>query len=227
MWKLLLPITQIAFQKSFTNVHFHRVCRKMTHLFCSYFELIIWALVSENWEEQIEAKENTQGCPLATLGNSGAFSLVGWLAHGRLFSAGLGITQCNMHEFLALLEKCFPGQFLPTHFNWVSTWQLDNSLIFICAITSPCKSRRCYQQGRPTQQPGRSDAVIEVGSPFVTVMQVLLVKQDWEKELCRSWYPPDPILSISRKLRIIANIYLGHTYPKPFMYIFQQPEGSC
>ena len=90
------------------------------------------------------------------------------LGDGRLPSAGLGVTQCSIQELLALLGKCFPGQFPPTHFNCVCTWQLDNSLIFTCMITSPCKSRDCHHQGWRAQQPGLSDSVTDVGNPFVS-----------------------------------------------------------
>lgn len=84
---------------------------------------------------------------------------------------------------------CFPGQFLPTHFHWVYTWQLDNCLIFLSVIASPCKSRRLLLW-KDTEQPDLSDPVTEVGSLVLTVLKSCSQNKDWEKEGTDSGHSP-------------------------------------
>ena len=88
------------------------------------------------------------------------------LGDGRLPSAGSGVTQCSIQKLLAFPEKCFPCRVPSTHINWVCTWQLYSCMIFTCLITSPCKPREYHHE---EMQPGLSDPVIKVGSPFVNL----------------------------------------------------------
>lgn len=148
-----------------------------------------------------------RGCP------SQPSVTLGLLAPWHLSSADRRTARCRIQELLELLEKCFPGQFLSAHFNWVCTWQLDNRLIFISVITSPCKSRRCHHQEGHSGQPDQSGPVAEVGSPILTAMQALALNRAGERvgadsSALQILHSPD--LSMWRRVTT-ANIYSGHT----------------